>query len=71
MGAEADEVAGAVTGETAGRTTGASAAGGATRKTWPGSIKLALSNLFQRKMSRQLWPLSMPMRINVSPGLTV
>ena len=48
-----------------------SALGGATRTTWPTSMTLGLSMLFQRAMSRQFCPVSRPMRISVSPGFTV
>ena len=44
--------------------------GGTTRNTCPTSIRLAFSRLFQRAMSFQLWPVSKPIRIRVSPGLT-
>jgi hypothetical protein len=58
---------------TTGRTTAAvcvSAVGGITRSTCPTSIWFGLSIWFQRTMSRQFCPLSRPMRIRVSPGLT-
>src|SRR5207248_412949 len=45
--------------------------GGATRTTWPTSMTLGLSMLFQRAMSRQFCPVSSPMRISVSLGFTV
>jgi hypothetical protein len=52
-------------------TTASLPAGGVTRSTWPTSIWFGLSMVFQRLMSRQFWPVSRPMRIRVSPGLTV
>jgi hypothetical protein len=45
--------------------------GGLTRNTCPTSIKLGFSRPLHRAMSRQFWPWSRPMRIKVSPGLTV
>ena len=45
--------------------------GDTTRSTWPTSIRSAFSSWFQRLMSFQFWPVSRPMRISVSPGLTV
>lgn len=47
------------------------APGDTTRRTCPTSIMLGFSMAFQRTMSRQFWPVSRPMRIMVSPGLTV
>ena len=47
------------------------ATGGAIRSTWPTSIWLGFSTPLQRTISRQFCPVSRPMRIMVSPGLTV
>ena len=55
----------------AGGTPIGTAVGGTTRSTCPTSIRLGLTSAFQRAMSRQLWPVSRPMRVMVSPGLTV
>jgi hypothetical protein len=64
--------AGADPGDTGRVTTkGFSLVGGTTRSTCPTSMMLGFSRLFQRTMSRQFWPFSRPMRIMVSPGLTV
>src|SRR5512140_2830365 len=73
--AEAGETgAGTITLGVTGRATATSvpaAPGGTTRSTWPTSMMLGFSMLFQRATSRQFWPLSRAMRINVSPGRTV
>jgi hypothetical protein len=45
--------------------------GGTMRITCPTSIRFGLPRLFQRIRSFQFWPLSRPIRISVSPGLTV
>ena len=47
-----------------------SAPGGTTRRVCPTSMRLGLSMLFQRAMSRQFCPLSSEIRISVSPGRT-
>lgn len=46
-------------------------AGGTTRSTWPTSITLGLSSLFQLAMSRQGWPTSVAIFMMVSPARTV
>src|SRR3990167_1740522 len=66
-----EDVTGRVTTPLSDATACEAATGGATRRTWPTSIRFALSRLFQRAMSFQLWPDSSPIRIRVSPGLTV
>src|SRR5438552_3407994 len=48
-----------------------SPAGGATRSTWPTSRWFGSDRLFQRARSRQLWPVSMPFLVSMSPGWTV
>ena len=60
-----------VVGDVLGRPSPGAAPGGTTRTTWPTSMALGFSKLLQRAMSFQLWPCSKPMRIKVSPGLTV
>jgi hypothetical protein len=45
--------------------------GATTRSVWPTSITFGFSRLFQRTRSFQFWPVSRPIRIRVSPGLTV
>jgi hypothetical protein len=45
--------------------------GGTMRRLWPTSMTCGGSRLFQRAMSFQFWPLSRPMRMSVSPGLTM
>ncbi len=70
-GTTADDVTGRVTTPVSVAAAAAVGAGGTTRSTCPTSIRLALSRLFQRAMSFQPWPFSRPMRISVSPALTV
>jgi hypothetical protein len=51
--------------------TAGSTPGGTTRITWPTSITFGFVRLFQRIRSFQFWPVSRPIRISVSPDLTV
>ncbi len=48
-----------------------SPAGGITFSTCPTSRWFGSARLFQRARSRQLWPVSMPILVSMSPGWTV
>src|ERR1700761_4770461 len=50
---------------------GTSPAGATVRSTWPTSRGLGSARLFQRARARQVWPVSMPIWVSMSPGWTV